>query len=130
MNRLLRRAVGLSAVLLTLSVVPIAAQASVAGTWTFTANSPDGVLEAEFVFTQEGTAVSGRGTVQTFGSVQITDGLLEDGLLSFVMHASLEGQMVMFEVEADVDGDEMEGMAYMVGSPEGVPFTGVRAKGE
>lgn len=130
MNRLLCRTVGLPATLLMLCVVPIAAQASVAGSWTFTANSPEGVLEAEFAFTQDGTAVTGSGTVQTFGTVRITDGLLEDGLLSFLMHASVEGQMIMFEVEADVDGDTLDGMAYMVGTEEGVPFTGARVKGE
>ena len=50
----------------------------------------------------------------------------EDGVLSFLMHVSMEGQWFTVEMEADVDGDEMAGEAYVPEMGAGMPFTAKR----
>ena len=57
----------------------------------------------------DGTDVSGTAELQLVDGVEISDGVYEDGVLSFLMHVGLEGQWFTVEMEADVDGDEMSG---------------------
>ncbi len=101
-----------------LMAAPAAAQDSVAGSWIFSVESPDGAgtMEVPFVFEQDGTAVTGTVDLSVIPQVQgarITDGELVDGVLFFLLHVSAEGAMMTAEVEADVDGDEMEGEVYI-----------------
>lgn len=102
-----------------LSVAPAVAQDSVAGSWIFTVESPDGTggtMDIPFAFEQEGTAVSGSVDLSVIPQVQgarIADGEYVDGVLFFLLHISAEGAVLTAEVEAEVDGDEMEGEVYL-----------------
>lgn len=125
------RALQLAALGLALVTVPVAAQDSVAGSWIFTVASPDGAgtMEVPFVFEQNGTAVTGRVDLSVIPEVdgaQIAEGELVDGVLFFLLHVSAQGQVLTAEVEADVDGDEMEGEVYIPDMGQVSPFTAKR----
>lgn len=121
------RGFGLFLAMLTLTAAPASAQDGVAGTWIMTITSPEmGSMQSEFVFEQDGTAVTGTAELQIVEDVEISDGLYEDGVLSFLMHVSMEGQWFTVEMEADVDGDEMTGEAYVPEMGAGMPFTAKR----
>ena len=129
MHRTARR-FGLLLTMLALTAIPASAQEGVAGTWIMTITSPDmGPMESEFVFEQDGSAVTGTAELQIVDGVEISDGLYEDGVLSFLMHISMEGQRFTVEMEADVEGDEMTGEAYVPEMGQGMPFTAKRQDG-
>ena len=121
------RSLGLLLTMLSLVAVPASAQDTVAGTWLMTMSSPEiGTVESEFVFEQDGSEVTGTAELQLVDDVEISDGLYEDGVLSFLMHVSMEGQWFTVEMEADVDGDEMAGEAYVPEMGAGMPFPAKR----
>jgi hypothetical protein len=116
--------------MLALTALPATAQDSVEGTWVMTMSSPEvGTVESEFVFEQNGSEVTGTAELQLVDDVEISDGVYEDGVLSFLMHVSMEGQWFTVEMEADVDGDEMTGEAYVPEMGAGMPFTAKRQDG-
>lgn len=110
---------------------PALAQESVAGRWLFSIDSPDaGMIEVPFTFQQDGTVVTGTVDLSVIAQVQateITDGVFQDGVLSFLLHVGAEGEWITVEVEADVDGDEMEGEAYIADMAQISPFTAKRS---
>ena len=122
------------ALLLTaLLALPAAAQDSVAGEWVFSMDTPQGQIDVDFVFEQDGTEVTGTATMTAMPEVEgleLTDGEFVDGVLFFLMHASVQGQWFTVEMEADVDGDEMVGEAYVAEMGEAAPFTGKRKTGQ
>ena len=121
------RGFGLLFTALALAAIPASAQEGVAGTWTLTISSPDvGTMDSEFVFEQDGTEVTGTAELQMVDGAEISDGVYEDGVLSFLMHVNLEGQWFTVEMEADVDGDEMSGEAYVPDMGMAMPFTAKR----
>lgn len=126
----LARGFCLSLTVLALVASPAAAQESVAGTWMFTMNSPQGVVEMTVVFAQDGTQVTGSAELELDFPMdaEISDGLFEDGTLSFLLHVAVEDQWFTVEMEAEVDGDEMTGEAYL---PEmgASSFTAKRSEG-
>ena len=125
------RGFGLLFSVLALAAIPVSAQDGVAGTWTVSISSPDvGTMESEFVFEQDGTEVSGTAELEMpVAGVELSDGVYEDGVLSFLMHVGLEGQWFTVEVEADVDGDEMSGEVYVPDMGMAMPFTAKRQGG-
>lgn len=121
---------GLFLALLAFVAAPAAAQDSVAGSWVVTMSSPEvGNVETHFTFEQEGSEVTGTADVAIVEDSEISDGLYEDGVLSFLLHVSMEGQWFTVEIEADVDGNEMTGEAYIPEMGQGMPFTGKRTDG-
>ena len=108
-----------------LLAAPAAAQ-DVAGAWTFTMDTPQGVMTMDVVFAQDGAEVTGTADFAMAEATEISDGLYEDGILSFLMHLGFEGQWITVEMEADVDGDEMVGEAYVAEMGEGSSFTAKR----
>ena len=114
---------------LALVAVPASAQDNVAGNWTLTVSSPDmGDVGFQVMLEQDGTEVSGTATaaMPEIEGTEITDGVLEDGVLFFLLHVGAQGQWITVEMEADVDGDEMVGEAYVAEMGQAVPFKGVR----
>ena len=117
--------------LAALASAPVAAQDSVAGKWDFTISSPEmGELTMSFTFEQDGTTVTGAADMSAIPEVEsseVSDGLYEDQILSFLLHVSAQGQWMTAEIEADVDGDEMVGEVYMADMGVAAPFTAKRA---
>lgn len=116
-----------------LAAAPATAQDSVAGKWLVTVSSPDmGDIEMTFDFAQEGTEVTGTADMSSIPEVEaseISDGLYEDQILSFLLHVSVQGQWFTVEVEADVEENEMVGDTYMAEMGQSAPFTGKRIDG-
>lgn len=127
MNRI-ATAAALSLVALLSLTAPVAAQANVAGNWTMTVEAPDGPREITAVFTQDGSTVEGALDVPMVGGAEMSDGMIEEDTLTFLMHVDFDGQWFAIEVEAAADGDAMEGSFYMAefGS---MPFSGKRTEG-
>ena len=96
----------------------------------FIMNAPQGVVEMTVVFAQHGTEVTGSAEMELDipMATEISDGLFEDGTLSFLLHVGVEDQWFTVEMEAEVDGDEMTGEAYL---PEmgASTFTAKRSEG-
>lgn len=131
MPRLVRN-IALILALAVFAAAPASAQDSVAGKWVFTMTSPEiGTIEVPFEFTQEGTTVTGtlKFPMPEVEGAEMSDGLYEDGIFSFLMHVGVQGQWFTVEMEADVDGDEMVGDAYMAEMGQSMPFTAKRADG-
>jgi hypothetical protein len=117
---------------LVLCALPVSAQDGVSGKWVVTLNSPEmGQINMEFDLQQTGSEVTGSASlpIPEIEGTHLTDGLFEDGVLSFLLHVGMQGQWYAVEVEADVDGDEMVGEAYMAEMGMVTPFTGKRATG-
>jgi hypothetical protein len=108
--------------------IPAAAQDSVAGEWVFTMTSPQGMIDVEFAFEQNGSEVTGNAKLTDIPEVEgavISEGIYEEGVLFFVLSVGAQGQWFDVEIEADVDGDEMVGEAYMA-EMGAAPFTAKR----
>lgn len=128
--KLMIRNVGLVFALALLAAAPANAQ-DLSGKWVFTMSSPDiGEMLVPFEFQHSGTEVTGtlEFPMAEVESAEMSDGLFEDGVLSFLMHVSAQGQWMAVEMEAEVDGDEMVGEAYLAEMGMAMPFTAKRAE--
>lgn len=122
------KTLGLALALVAATAVSAAAQDSVAGDWIFTMSSPQGMIDVEFAFEQNGSEVTGEVNLSAIPEVEgatISEGIYEDGVLYFVMSIAAQGQWFDVELEADVDGDEMVGEAYAA-EMGAAPFTAKR----
>ncbi len=106
---------------------PAAAQANVAGNWLLTVESPEAGGDIVAVFAQDGSTVTGTLEVPMVGGAEMTDGLVENNTLSFLLHVDFDGTWFTVEVKAEVEGDSMAGSVYV---PEmgSMPFTGRRTE--
>ena len=129
MNRIANVA-GACLFLLLAMAVPAAGQANVAGSWTLTFESPEYAAELSAVFAQNGSTVTGAVDVPMFEATEVSEGLIEENKLTllFRFRVSVDAPWFTLEVEAEVDGDTMEGSVYMaeMGS---FPFSGKRVEG-
>ena len=126
MNRI-ARAAGLTVIALVSLSLPVAAQANVAGTWQLVVEGPGGPGHIDAVFAQEGQTVTGTLEVEQLGSAEMSEGLVEENKLTFLLHVDFDGQWFTVEVSADVDGDSMTGEFY-VAEFGSMPFTGKRTE--
>ena len=123
------RAAALAITAVAVVAMPAAAQSGVAGKWTLTLNTSEGVMSMDLELEQNGSEVLGTGSFAMAESLEISDGLYEDGVVSFLIHMGIDGQFITAEVEAEVDGDAMEGDVYVPEMGEGASFTGKRQEG-
>jgi hypothetical protein len=100
----------------------------VSGTWLFELESPEGSMQLQIVFQQDGTAVTGEAEFDMVEDTEISDGVFEDGVLSFMLHVGVGAEWISAEVEAEVDGDEMTGASYSEFGT--MPFTAKRSEGD
>ncbi len=129
MVRILSR-VALSTALLALLAVPATAQ-DLSGDWDFTFEAgPQGPQTITVTLTQEGTTVSGTAMLPMLQGipVEVSDGMLEEGKLTFAFHMDFEGQTFSLSFSATVDGDSMEGVVT-IPTGETFPFTGMKKEG-
>ena len=113
---------------LALIAMPASAQ-DISGKWIATLSSPDvGEVVFNFDFEQNGNELSGTATtpMAEIESLEISDGLVEDGLISFLLHVSAQGMMMTAEVEGEMDGEEMIGEVYVAEMGSAAPFTAKR----
>lgn len=120
---------------LVLGAKGASAQVDVAGTWEVTWETPRGVTTSTFTFVQDGTVLTGTALMAPRGGpggggggeareVEITDGKVEGGNLSFNMAMGMGERSMTFSFAGVVNGDEMEGTLT---TPRGeIPFTGKR----
>jgi len=111
--------------LVLLSAVPATAQ-DVEGTWVFSVNSPDGLVELEVAFELDGDEVKGEADFEMADAIEISDGKLEGNVLTFVMHVGMEGAWFSVQITGTIDGDEMTGQASLAEMGT-MPFTATRA---
>lgn len=113
-----------------LAAAPLAAQ-SVAGDWLFTVGSADGgTIDVLFSFDQNGDEVTGSADLSDIPQIEaseISDVTYRDGTLSFLLRIAPAGaEWITLQVEAEVDGDEMEGEAHVAELGQVQPFTARR----
>ncbi|NNM05141.1 MAG: hypothetical protein HKO65_08575 [Gemmatimonadetes bacterium] len=142
---------GLLAIMLLFLAPGLEAQ-DVTGTWTLTYSAPGRAGEAmersmEFTFQQEGTTVTGTTEFARMGRrpgggggrnvpapdpIQIKDGMMEDGKLTFTVSRAMGQQAISMVFVGTVSGTTMEGTVTTSGGRRGggeVPFKGVKKEG-
>ena len=141
---------GLMAILLMFLGTPLQAQ-DVTGTWTITYSQMGRQggqareVSMEITLQQNGTEVAGT-TMMAMGrgrggaeapapqEVAITDGKMEDGVLTFSLTRGMGERTMTTVYTATVDGNTMEGTMTMpamggMGEREPTPFKGVKKEG-
>lgn len=84
---------------------------SLAGTWTFTAFTPDGEQSGEVVFEKDGESYTGIITYPDLDvTMELTDVSLDEDHLSFSWEDPNSGTMT---VEGSISGDEFEGIVII-----------------
>jgi len=83
------------------------AQSSVTGDWSLTINGPQGVIDTDASFTQDGDKVSGTMT-SPMGEAAIA-GTLSGSTLSAAFSVQSQQGPIDVTMTADVNGDEMKG---------------------
>lgn len=84
---------------------------SLAGTWTFTAFTPDGEQSGEVVFEKDGESYTGTITYPDLDvTMELTDVGLDEDHLSFSWEDPNSGTMT---VEGSISGDEFEGIVII-----------------
>lgn len=122
---------GLTLAALAVLAVPASAQ-DISGAWIFTLDSPEmGEMAVEFVFEQDGSEVTGTADMPMpeIEYAEIVEGSVEDGILFFILAIGAQGQGIDVEMEAEIDGDEMVGEAYVAEMGMATPFTAKRKEG-
>jgi len=78
------------------------------GTWESTMETPRGTVTQEYIFTQDGDALTG--TVNGRGGPIALQGVrFVDGLLTFSIAREMRGTTRVMEVSATLDGDVLAG---------------------
>ena len=133
----MRRAPLLAAIAATFALAAPASAQDVSGMWEISWETPRGAQTVVFTFVQDGAALNGSAEM-TMGrpgggggqsrTVEITDGKVEDGDISFGLALGGGERSFTMSFAGSVDGDEMKGT---VTNPRGGgnPFTGKRTEG-
>jgi hypothetical protein len=101
-----RRGFTLTIAMVCSSVLAFAAD--VAGTWTAEIETPAGIQKMTLEFTHEGGQIAGNITTEQMGKLEIKEGKLEEGAISFVQVANLQDKEVRYEYKGTVSGDEIK----------------------
>ncbi|MEO7774332.1 MAG: hypothetical protein ABIT36_04160 [Steroidobacteraceae bacterium] len=112
-----------AAALLFTSTLALAADASLAGTWNLSIESPQGKRTPTLVLTQAGNVISGSYRSQ-MGEAPVT-GKVTGNEFSFEVKMSRQGQDIVIGYKGTVTGDAMTGTLHM-GQMGDAAFTGKR----
>jgi hypothetical protein len=128
------------AALTLLAASPVGAQ-DIAGSWeiAYTMETPRGSMERTMVvhLEQDGAALTGTAEMAALGrggggggtrTVELSDGMIEDGAFSFRITMGGGQRSFAFTFRGTVSGDAMEGTVETLRGG-GTPFTGKRAEG-
>ena len=130
----MRRAPVLAALAATFAFAASSSAQDVSGMWEISWETPRGAQTVSFTFAQDGSALTGSAEM-TMGrpgggggqsrTVEITNGTVEDGNISFSMVLGGGQRSFTMSFAGTVDGDVMKGT---VTNPRGGenPFTGKR----
>lgn len=104
--------------LLTLSLLTLATASASAkdftGKWLYSWSRQDGTkVETTFDLKQDGDKVTGTVTGMGGQKVEITDGAVKDGLLTFKVVREREGNKFTVEYAGKLDGDALKGKSAM-----------------
>lgn len=130
MHRLKSAALGVAVVtasLLLATPSTARAQASIAGAWVVSVDSPQGAMTLDTTFKQEGEKVSGE-VNSPMGSVDFT-GTLVKNELAVNYSVSIQGQNLDIHMTGTVDGDKMSGLLDVGGMMQ-APWTAKRKPAE
>lgn len=95
------------------------------GTYNITADTPMGKMESTLILVTDGDSLSGNTTSAMMGTVEFSDGKVDDNNFSFEMEMnSPMGKMEMTNT-GTVDGDNISGEVKT--SMGNFPYTGTRA---
>jgi hypothetical protein len=100
-----RKLVILTALLLTLPVIVLAADVS--GTWTAAIDTQVGVQNYTYTFKVEGEKLTGK-TKSQFGESDITEGIVKGDDISFVENLVYEGMPLRITYKGKISGDEIK----------------------
>lgn len=118
-----------SAVLLVSAVSVATAQrimADISGTWTISAQSPQGNSESTAVLEQKGTAVSGTINVPELGSAKLS-GSVKGDTVAMGFTLDVQGQQIPVQMNGMVkDKDNMSGSIVLPGDMGSYPFSAKR----
>lgn len=134
----MRRLIPLGFLALFVFLTPPAQAQDVSGDWELTSEGPRGARTFTATFAQDGSTVTGTVVMQRMGrpgggggggtqEVEVSDGKVEDGTLTFTLNLGMGDRTFSQTFTATVSGDTMEGT---ITTPRGEnPFTGKRKEG-
>ena len=94
-------------VILVLCLAAVASAADVTGNWKADLQTPQGMVEVSYVFTQKGETLTGTWQAAKSPTIEITDGKVTGDSISFAVKVPENGGMV-FAHEGKIKGDEIQ----------------------
>jgi hypothetical protein len=82
------------------------------GTWTWTAQTPNGSFESTATFKLAGDKLSGNVTGRR-GDTAISDGQFKDGTLTFTVVRERDGRKMTSKFQGKIEGDAIKGTMTM-----------------
>lgn len=101
----------------------VSATAALGGTWTITANSPQGALESTLTVQPQANGFTGSMTNQMMGTLPVADGIVTGRKVTWSVTVSFGGQAMVITYAGEIDGTRMTG-TVTAGSFGSFPFTG------
>ena len=93
-------------VLLILCLAAVASAADITGNWKADLQTPQGMVEVSYVFTQSGEALTGTWQAAKSPTIEISDGKVKGNAITFAVKVPENGGMV-FAHEGKLKGDEI-----------------------
>jgi autotransporter translocation and assembly factor TamB len=93
--------------LLVLMLTAVASAADITGNWKADLETPQGMVQVNYTFKQEGAALTGTWQAAQSPTVSITDGKVTGDKVTFVVKVGPNGEMT-FAHEGTVKGDEIQ----------------------
>ncbi len=98
-----------AAVLAAVSVVTaLAADATPAGTWTWTANGPQGPLQIQARLEATDGVVTGA-IITPGGELPVTEGTFKDGMVNYIVVREIHGEKLRVKYSGKLEGDALTG---------------------
>lgn len=112
--------VGMCALMLVAGTASPFAQANVSGDWVLTINGPQGAMDADATFTQDGDKVTG--TMSSMAGETNVAGTLTGSSLALAFNVVTPNGPIDVKMTAEVSGTEMKGVVdFSMGTAD---FTG------